>query len=116
LTIIGYSINDTIVIFDRVRENLRFAKVRNWDDLAHLVNDSIYQTLTRSINTVLTVLFAAACLFIFGSESIKMFSLAILIGLGFGAYSSIFIASPLWAVLKNKELKKPKAAAKPKQA
>ncbi|WP_195576003.1 protein translocase subunit SecF [Paenibacillus sp. 1001270B_150601_E10] len=116
LTIIGYSINDTIVIFDRVRENLRFSKVRNWNDLAHLVNDSIYQTLTRSINTVLTVLFAAACLFIFGSESIKMFSLAILIGLAFGAYSSIFIASPLWAVLKNKELKKPKAAAKPKQA
>ncbi|MCY9512934.1 protein translocase subunit SecF [Paenibacillus apiarius] len=116
LTIIGYSINDTIVIFDRIRENLRFAKVKNIHDLAHLVNDSIYQTLTRSINTVLTVLVAALCLFIFGSESIRMFSLAILFGLGFGAYSSIFIASPLWVVLKSKEKKKPKATAKTQQA
>ncbi|WP_084159131.1 protein translocase subunit SecF [Paenibacillus taiwanensis] len=115
LTIIGYSINDTIVIFDRIRENLRFAKLRNWNDLAHLVNDSVYQTLTRSINTVLTVLVAAVCLFIFGSESIRMFSLAIIIGLAFGAYSSIFIASPLWAVLKNKE-KKTSTAKKPQQA
>ncbi|NOJ70652.1 protein translocase subunit SecF [Paenibacillus alvei] len=116
LTIIGYSINDTIVIFDRIRENLRFSKIKSMDDLAHLVNDSIYQTLTRSINTVLTVLVTALCLFIFGSESIRMFSLAILFGLGFGAYSSIFIASPLWVVLKNKENKKPKAAAKPQEA
>ncbi|MCG7410341.1 protein translocase subunit SecF [Paenibacillus sp. ACRRX] len=116
LTIIGYSINDTIVIFDRIRENLRFAKVRNWNDLAHLVNDSVYQTLTRSINTVLTVLVAAVCLFVFGSESIRMFSLAIIIGLAFGAYSSIFIASPLWAVLKNKEKKTSNTAKKPQQA
>lgn len=116
LTIIGYSINDTIVIFDRIRENLRFSKIKSMDDLAHLVNDSIYQTLTRSINTVLTVLVTALCLFIFGSESIRMFSLAILFGLGFGAYSSIFIASPLWVVLKNKESKKPKASAKPQEA
>lgn len=116
LTIIGYSINDTIVIFDRIRENMRFAKIKNRQDLSHLVNDSIYQTLTRSINTVLTVLVAALCLFIFGSESIRMFSLAILIGLAFGAYSSIFIASPLWAVLKSKEKNKPKSPAKPKQA
>lgn len=116
LTIIGYSINDTIVIFDRIRENMRFAKVKNIHDLSHLVNDSIYQTLTRSINTVLTVLVAALCLFIFGSESIRMFSLAILVGLAFGAYSSIFIASPLWVVLKSKEKSKSKSPAKPKQA
>ncbi|UHA74324.1 protein translocase subunit SecF [Paenibacillus sp. 481] len=110
LTIIGYSINDTIVIFDRIRENLRFAKIKNIGDIAKLVNESIYQTLTRSINTVLTVLIAALCLYIFGSESISMFSLAIIIGLAFGAYSSIFIASPLWVVLKSKEkLGKPKA-------
>ncbi|MGG4395030.1 protein translocase subunit SecF [Paenibacillus thiaminolyticus] len=114
LTIIGYSINDTIVIFDRIRENMRFAKIKNIHDLSHLVNDSIYQTLTRSINTVLTVLLAALCLFIFASESIRMFSLAILVGLAFGAYSSIFIASPLWVVLKSKE--KSKSPAKPKQA
>ncbi|BFH67455.1 MAG: protein translocase subunit SecF [Paenibacillus dendritiformis] len=116
LTIIGYSINDTIVIFDRIRENMRFAKIKNIHDLSHLVNDSIYQTLTRSINTVLTVLVAALCLFIFASESIRMFSLAILVGLAFGAYSSIFIASPLWVVLKSKEKNKSKSPAKPKQA
>ena len=116
LTIIGYSINDTIVIFDRVRENLRFAKIRKYSDLSDLVNKSIYQTLNRSINTVATVLIAALCLFIFGSESIRMFSLAILIGLGFGAYSSIFIASPLWALLKKKQLDKQNGVKKPQQA
>ncbi|MBW7455459.1 protein translocase subunit SecF [Paenibacillus sepulcri] len=110
LTIIGYSINDTIVIFDRVRENLRFAKIKKPSDLDELVNASVGQTFTRSINTVLTVAVAAICLLIFGSEAIKLFSLAILIGLVSGAYSSIFIASPLWLVLKKKQ--KPKTAVK----
>ncbi|CAI6082462.1 protein translocase subunit SecF [Cohnella sp. JJ-181] len=102
LTIIGYSINDTVVIFDRIRENMRFAKVKSEADLAKVVNDSITQTLTRSINTVITVAFAAVCLFVFGSESIKMFSLAMIFGLISGAYSSIFIASPLWFWMKRK--------------
>ncbi|MCR8845995.1 protein translocase subunit SecF [Paenibacillus sp. SC116] len=102
LTIIGFSINDTIVIFDRIRENLRFAKLRNRSDLDKLVNSSVNQTLTRTINTMLTVLVTAICLLIFGSESIRMFSLAIVIGLAFGAYSSIFIASPLWVVLRER--------------
>ncbi|MEK0314453.1 protein translocase subunit SecF [Cohnella sp. 56] len=102
LTIIGYSINDTVVIFDRIRENMRFAKVKTEEDLAKVVNDSISQTLTRSINTVLTVAFAAVCLFIFGSESIRMFSLAMIFGLISGAYSSIFIASPLWFWMKRR--------------
>ncbi|WP_308634716.1 protein translocase subunit SecF [Paenibacillus silvisoli] len=110
LTIIGYSINDTIVIFDRIRENLRFAKIKTAADVARLVNESIWQTLTRSINTVMTVVVAAVCLLIFGSASIQLFSLAILFGLVSGAYSSIFIASQLWLVLKNKQ--KPKAAVK----
>lgn len=110
LTIIGYSINDTIVIFDRIRENLRFAKLKTADDVAKVVNESIWQTLTRSINTVMTVVVAALCLLIFGSVSIKLFSLAILFGLISGAYSSIFIASPLWLLLKNKQ--KPKSAVK----
>ncbi|GGD54847.1 hypothetical protein GCM10010911_10630 [Paenibacillus nasutitermitis] len=110
LTIIGYSINDTIVIFDRVRENLRFSKIKKPADLDDLVNASVGQTLVRSINTVLTVVVAAVCLLIFGSEAIKLFSLAILIGLVSGAYSSIFIASPLWLVLKKKQ--KPKTAVK----
>lgn len=112
LTIIGYSINDTIVIFDRIRENLRFAKIKNTDDLITLVNHSISQTMTRSINTVFTVFIAAFCLLIFASESIRMFSLAMTVGLVCGAYTSIFIASPLWLVLKNRVGSKPKAATK----
>jgi preprotein translocase subunit SecF len=111
LTIIGYSINDTIVIFDRIRENMRFAKLKNFDDLKELVNRSIWQTMTRSINTVMTVLVAALCLFIFGSTAIKYFSLAILFGLVSGAYSSIFIASPIWLLLKNKSFGTKKKAA-----
>ena len=108
LTVIGYSINDTVVIFDRIRENLRFAKIKSHEDIIQLVNTSVSQTLTRSINTVLTVAFAAICLFAFGSESIKMFSLAMIFGLISGAYSSIFIASPLWYLLRrNAKQRKP---------
>ncbi|AWB45694.1 protein translocase subunit SecF [Paenibacillus sp. CAA11] len=101
LTIVGYSINDTVVIFDRIRENMRFAKIKSHQDLHDVVNKSISQTMTRSLNTVFTVFIAALCLFIFGSESIRMFSLAMVIGLLFGAYSSIFIASPLWYALRG---------------
>ncbi|WP_248927365.1 protein translocase subunit SecF [Paenibacillus hamazuiensis] len=104
LTIVGYSINDTIVIFDRIRENLRFAKVKSFDDLADLVNRSIWQVMSRSINTVITVLVAAVCLFIFGSSAIRLFSLAMIFGLVSGAYSSIFIASPLWLIMKSKTI------------
>lgn len=107
LTIIGYSLNDTVVIFDRIRENLRFSKQKKSGDVKTIVNNSISQTMTRSLNTVLTVFIACVCLFIFGSESIRMFSLAMILGLVFGAYSSVFIASPLWLLLKNRQ--KPKA-------
>jgi preprotein translocase subunit SecF len=109
LTIIGYSINDTIVIFDRVRENQRFVKMKTFGDLVELVNRSIWQTMTRSINTVVTVLFAATALFIFGSESIRLFSLAMIIGLVCGVYSSVLIACPIWLVLKNNSLHNNKA-------
>lgn len=102
LTIIGYSINDTIVIFDRIRENLRFGKQKTREDLVSLVNVSVSQTIMRSLYTALTVFIAAFFLYLFGGESIEMFSLAMVIGLLFGAYSSIFIASPLWFVLKSK--------------
>ncbi|MDD9269825.1 protein translocase subunit SecF [Paenibacillus sp. GCM10023248] len=113
LTTIGYSINDKIVIFDRIRENLRFAKLKTDEDLVNLVNDSIWQTMARNINTVLVVLIAAGCLYIFGSESIKLFALAKLVGLTSGAYSSIVIACSLWYLLKRKSLRssKKKAAA-----
>lgn len=103
LTIIGYSINDTIVIFDRIRENLRFGKQKTYEDLKQLVNKSVAQTLMRSLYTAFTVFIAAFFLLILGGESIKMFSLAMVIGLLFGAYSSIFIASPLWLLLKKRQ-------------
>lgn len=101
LTIIGYSINDTIVIFDRIRENLK--KRKKGEDIETLVNNSIMQTMTRSINTVLTVAFILIALIIFGGSNIKYFNLAILIGVISGAYSSIFNASPLWVVFKKME-------------
>ena len=112
LTIIGYAINDTVIIFDRIRENMRFAKLKTHADLDELVNKSIWQTLARSINTVITVLIASVCLFIFGSESIKLFSLAMIVGLICGAYSSIFIASQFWLYLRKKQPLK-KVAVKP---
>ncbi|BFH61225.1 protein translocase subunit SecF [Paenibacillus azoreducens] len=115
LTIIGYSINDTIVIFDRIRENLRFGKQKTREDLTNLLNHSVNQMLMRSLYTAFTVFIAAFFLFLFGGESIKMFSLAMVIGLIFGAYSSIFIASPLWLFFKHKQ-KPNRKAVKPSKA
>ena len=90
LTIIGYSINDTIVIFDRIRENQRLHFKRG-GDLNELANRSIYQTLTRSLYTVFTVLFTTFALYFFGGDTTKDFSFALLIGFFSGSYSSIFI-------------------------
>lgn len=109
LTIVGYSINDTIVIFDRIRENLRL-HFRRGDSIAKLVNTSIFQTLTRSLYTVFTVLFTTAALYFFGGDTTKDFSFALLVGFGVGCYSSIFIASPLWVVLHKMGDKKRSAA------
>ena len=106
LTIVGYSINDTIVIFDRIRENMKQENPTKWDELAAVVNNSIMQTLVRSINTVLTVAFAALLLWLLGGESIRNFSLALFLGLISGAYSSIFVASPLWVTWKWKSMQK----------
>lgn len=105
LTVIGYSINDTVVIFDRIRENLRNAKIKTENDLSDIVNESIRGTMARSINTLLTVMFAVIALYIFGGEGIRNFSFALLIGLLAGAYSSLFIAAQLWLVLKKKFVK-----------
>lgn len=99
LTIVGYSINDAIVIFDRVRENMKTH--RKTESFRELVNRSIWQTMTRSIYTVLTVLFGAGALYWFGGETTKNFSLALIIGFAIGAYSSIFLASPVWVMLKE---------------
>lgn len=101
LTIIGYSINDTIVIFDRIRENLRFHK--KGESYAALVDNSINQTLARSINTVGTTLVSIIALYFFGGESIKVFTFALLFGIFSGCYSSIFIASPIWVTWKEWE-------------
>ena len=95
MTIVGYSVNDTIVIFDWVRENLKL-HFRRGGDVELLVNTSIYQTLTRCLYTVGTVLFTTFALYFFGGDTTKDFSFALLVGFAVGAYSSIFIASPLW--------------------
>lgn len=98
LTIIGYSINDTIVIFDRIRENLRQNRK---EELANVVNHALWQTMTRSINTVLTVVFVLVCLFFFGGATIHNFIALLLIGVISGAYSSIFNAGPVWYDLRK---------------
>ena len=99
LTVVGYSINDTIVIFDRIRENLR---MKRKEDYANLVNRSITQSLNRSINTVLTSLFALVALLVFGGGNVRYFILAMVIGFVVGCYSSIFVASPVWYDIKNR--------------
>lgn len=107
LTIVGYSINDTIVTFDRIRENLhRHEKITSEDELATIVNKSLRQTLGRSVNTVLTVILVVVALLIFGAEGIRNFSIALLIGLLAGTYSSIYIAVQIWFDLKVKEMRK----------
>jgi len=100
LTILGYSINDTIVVFDRIRENLKLKRKESYDVI---VDKSILQTLNRSINTVLTVLFCLVALLVLGGATIKTFVVAMLIGVIFGCYSSIFVASPIWYDLKIRE-------------
>lgn len=99
LTIVGYSINATIVIFDRIRENLGSKKTP--EALAELVNDSITQTLTRSINTTMTTFFMVIMLAIFGVDSVRDFAIPLMGGIVCGAYSSVCITGPLWYTLKT---------------
>ncbi len=98
LMVLGYSVNDTIVVFDRIRENLP----RSEDSFEETVNDSVNQTLARSINTTLTTLFALTAVFLFGGESISDFVLVLMIGVLLGAYSSIFLGSPLLTYFKGR--------------
>lgn len=100
LTILGFSVSDTVIIFDRVRENiirggLPAGRQGNKSEFGALVHRSVMQTLTRSLNTVFTVLLSLFAIYFFGGASIKYFSLALIIGIFLGAYSSIFVASPL---------------------
>ena len=93
LTILGFSVHDTIVVYDRTRENL--LRSRSGEEFDSVVNRSLNETMARSINTSLTVIITLLAIFIFGGQSIKNFTLALLIGIVFGTYSSIFIASAL---------------------
>lgn len=110
LVVLGFSVHDTIVVFDRVRENLKDDHHNNEKKpFANIVGESINQTFVRSINTSLTTLLALVVLFIFGGEATRMFSLALLIGITAGTYSSVFLGSPLlvtvegWQSEKNKK-------------
>lgn len=103
LTVLGFSVHDTIVVFDRIRENLASAK--RGELFEDVVERSIHQTFGRSLNTSLTVLLSLLAVFFFGGESVRYFSLTLMIGVVFGTYSSIFIASPLlvtWHYLTKK--------------
>ncbi|HEU5348571.1 MAG TPA: protein translocase subunit SecF, partial [Ktedonobacterales bacterium] len=119
LTVIGFSVHDTIVVFDRIRENMGRRTAESFDTV---VNASLIQTMTRSLNTSLTVLFTLAALTLFGGESIREFTLALLIGIASGTYSSIFNASMILDVWETREYRtwfkrKPAepATAKPKK-
>lgn len=96
LTVLGFSVHDTIVVFDRIRENLKKGIGKDFEET---VGMSIRQTITRSINTSLTVIFVLLSIFIFGGETTKYFALALMIGVFVGTYSSIFLASPLLVTL-----------------
>ena len=99
LTILGYSINATIVVFDRIRENTRFLKK---DSFANVVNKSIWQTMGRSINTSITTLIVLVALYVLGVPSIKEFALPLIVGVVCGCYSSVFLAGQFWVLFKGK--------------
>lgn len=104
LTILGFSVHDTIVVYDRTRENLLRSSSK--ETFPEVVNRSLNETLVRSINTSMTVIITLLAIYIFGGESIKYFSLALLVGVTFGTYSSIFIASALLVTSYNLQIKK----------
>ncbi|HGJ63954.1 TPA: protein translocase subunit SecF, partial [bacterium] len=106
LTILGFSVHDTIVVYDRTRENLLKSSAK--EIFPEIVNRSLNETLARSINTSLTVFITLIAIYVFGGESIRDFSLAIIIGIFFGTYSSIFIASALLVTAYKLQLKNKK--------
>lgn len=109
LTIVGYSINDTIVVFDRIRENKTKIGLKDHDGAsAELVDRSVSQTIGRSINTSLTTIVMVVLLYLLGTESVREFAFPLIIGVASGTYSSIFIASPLWYDLTKRHATKTK--------
>lgn len=107
LTIVGYSINDTIVVFDRIRENK--VKATSRTSLAEIINKSITETLSRSINTSVTTFIMVFVLAVFGVDSVRQFAIPLIVGIISGCYSSVCVASPLWYVLSGKGEKEQKA-------
>jgi len=105
LTILGYSINATIIIFDRIRENKRLHPEYTIDESA---NSGIRSTLTRSLNTTITTLLTIGTIYFLGVASIREFALPLIIGIVSGFYSSVFLAAPIWSVLKKVFSKKQK--------
>lgn len=103
LTIMGYSISDTVVVFDRVRENIIKGRLTKDKTFGQIVHESVMQTLVRSINTNITVLVSLVAIYFFGGQSIRYFALALIIGIFSGAYSSIFVASPLLVWLSQRQ-------------
>jgi SecD/SecF fusion protein len=110
LTVIGYSVNDSVVVFDRIRERLRG---RTREPLATLVNDACLQTIPRTINTGLGALFILAALFVLGGETLTDFALALLVGILVGTYSSMFVAAPLLVAFEQRSGRQPTTAAQP---
>ena len=109
LTILGYSINATIVVFDRIRENSKYMAKETFKNVT---NTSIWQTLARSINTSLTTLIMIVVLYIFGVPSIREFALPLMIGIVAGTYSSVFIAGPMWSLIRGEAKEEAKKAKK----
>ena len=101
LTIVGYSINATIVIFDRIRENLNGSATRDPEKLREIVNRSVTQTLSRSINTSVTTFIMVAFLYFMGVTSIREFSLPLMVGIIAGAYSSVCLTGSIWYLMKS---------------
>ena len=102
LTVIGYSINDKVVVFDRIRENINLYGKR---DRQSIFNDSLNQTLARTINTSVTTFLVLAIIFLFGGDSIRSFSFAMILGVVFGTLSSIFVAAPVAYLTMGKSIK-----------
>lgn len=108
LTVVGYSINNTIIVFDRIRENMRGFNAKRGDVVSNVVNRSISESMGRTLNTTITTLITIVLLYIMGVNSIKSFAFPLIIGVLIGAYTSIFVASPFWAAWKTSELESKK--------
>jgi preprotein translocase subunit SecF len=103
LTVVGYSINDTVVIFDRIRENLKLKPKDSHETFPQLVNRSLLETMTRSVNTVLTTIMAVLVVYFLGGSAIRDFAFGLTVGIATGGYSSIFIAAPILVLMRKKE-------------